>query len=75
MEKKTTKKQIKKESLFSSFQREIDNEKLEHDIFDDGTSIRETCKSDEQNTTINLDTNLNGFNDECDVMVRCLHYI
>jgi hypothetical protein len=69
MEKNTT----KKPSLFSSFLHEIDNEKLGCDIPCYETSIRETCNSDEENATINLDNNLNDSNDKCEVMVKYTH--
>lgn len=60
----------KKTSLFSSFQREIENEKLERLILDYDLSNCEARKSDEENTTVNLESNLNNSNDKCSVMVR-----
>lgn len=66
MEKKPT----KKPSLFSSFLSEIDNEMSEYDTPYYETSISETCKLDEENTKMNPDTNMNDFDDNCEVKVR-----
>lgn len=59
-------------TLFDCFLDEINNEDLHCDIADDGKLINDICMSVEngKDSTSNMNTNLNEFNNDCDIMVK-----